>query len=94
MTRAFAAYAPPLSWGAPLEIASHLGSITYTITYSAVGSTLVVGQVSYFKPGNEEKVTESIASGGSITTDNVVANVEISFKGTPTGSAVNGTINP
>jgi len=94
MTRVFAAYAAPLAFGPKVEVASHLGSVSYKITYSAVGDAIVLGRVHYFKEGVEGKVSESLVNGGSITTANAVANVEVDFKGAATGSAVEGTINP
>lgn len=94
MTRTFTAYAAPMSWGPELQVASHIGSVTYTISYEGVGNALVLGRVHYFKTGTVEKVTESLISGARITTADVVANVEVEFRGVPTGSAVNGTISP
>jgi hypothetical protein len=40
--RQFAGYAAPMTWGPDVTVASHLGVVTYTISYEAVGDTLVV----------------------------------------------------
>lgn len=93
--RNFVAYAAPMTWGPDVTVASHLGSVTYKITYEAVGETLVIGRVIYYKgPGGGEKVTEEFRNETTITTSNSAANVVCDFKGVPTGSAVNGTVNP
>ena len=95
MARIFSAYAPPLTYGSKVEVASHLGSVSYTISYEPVGSAIVLGRVHYYKNGaGEEKTTESLSSGATITTANVVANVEVDFKGAATGSNVRVTIDP
>lgn len=95
MARIFSAYAPPLTFGSKVEVASHLGSVSYTISYEPVGSAIVLGRVHYYKNGaGEEKTTESLPSGATITTANVVANIEVDFKGAATGSNVRVTINP
>lgn len=94
MSRQFAAYAAPNSYGAKVTVASHLSSITYQISYSAVGNANVAGRVHYFKDGHDDKVTEVLFSGGTITTANVGGNVEVDFMGTPTGTAVDGLISP
>lgn len=93
--RTFAAYAAPMIWGPDTNVGSHIGSITFTITYEAVGDTLVMGRVTYYKgAGAGQLVTEEFRDETTITTSNSVANVICSFKGIPTGSAVNGTITP
>jgi hypothetical protein len=89
----FTAYAAPMAWGPDATVASHIGSVTYTIKYEAVGDTLVQGQVKYYKgPGGGQLVTELFQDETTITTANAVANVICNFKGVPTGSAVNGTV--
>lgn len=92
----FSALALPLAWGPWTEIQSHLGSLTFTITYAPLGDTLVMGRVRYFKKGNPDpgQVVEEFKDETSITTSNSVANIEVSFKGIILGSAVNGTIEP
>ena len=93
--RSFLAYAAPNFWGPKVTVASHIGSVTYTIAYEAVGDTLVLGQVTYWKgPGGGRQVTEQFRDETTITTSNSVANVECEFKGIPFGSAVNGTVTP
>ena len=95
MARIFSAYAPPLTYGSKVEVASHLGSVSYTISYEPVGSAIVLGRVHYYNNcAGEEKTTESLSSGATITTANVVANVEVDFKGAATGSNVRVTIDP
>jgi hypothetical protein len=91
----FNAYAPPDLWGAWVTIGSHLGSVTFDISYEALGETLVVGRVRYWKgigPGGQ--VIEEFRDSTTITTSNSGANVEVSFKGIPTGSPVQGMISP
>ena len=93
--RTFSGYAPPLFWGPSVHVASHIGSVTYAIDYEAIGDTLVLGRVTYFKgSGGGQKVTEEFRDSTTITTSNSVATVELEFKGIVTGSTVNGTINP
>ena len=95
LLRQFAAYAPPMTWGPDVTVASHIGSVTYTISYEAVGDTLVLGRVIYYKGDNGgQKVTEEFTDQTTITTADAVANVLCDFKGIPTGSAVNGTVTP
>jgi hypothetical protein len=91
--RLFAAYAGPSTWGEWVEIASHLGDVSYTITASPVGNTVLRCRVRYYKEVNNQ-VTEEWRSDVKIKTANVVANVEVSFMGVPFGSAVEGTITP
>jgi hypothetical protein len=93
--RNFTAYAPPMIWGPDTTVASHIGTVTFTITYEAVGDTLVMGRVTYYKgPDAGQLVTEEFRDETTITTSNSVANVVCNFKGIPTGSAVNGTVTP
>lgn len=93
--RAFVGYAAPNVWGPSVTVATHLGVVTYTIEYEAVGDTLVLGQVTYWKgPGAGRKVTEQFRDSTTITTANAVATVDCEFKGIPLGSTVNGTCVP
>jgi hypothetical protein len=93
--RAFVAYAAPNTWGPDVNVASHIGVVTFTIAYEAVGDTLVLGRVTYFKgPNGGSKVTEEFRDETTITTSNSVANITCDFKGIPFGSAVNGTVTP
>lgn len=94
-SRAFSAYAPPMAWGPEVTVASHMGSVTYNISYRALGNTLVLGKVTYYKgPGNQDRVTEQFTHKTTITTSNSMANVLVRFRGVPLGSAVEGTITP
>lgn len=88
-------YAAPMIWGPDVVIGSHIGSVTYTISYEAVGDTVVLGRVTYFKgSGSGSKVTEEFRDETTITTSNSVATVVCDFKGIPTGSAVNIDVTP
>jgi hypothetical protein len=87
----FNAYAPPMVWGAWVRIDSHIGPSTYNISYEALGDTLVMGRVRYFKGSDGgTQVIEEFRDSTTITTSNSAANVEVSFKGVPTGSPVQG----
>jgi hypothetical protein len=90
--RQFAAYAGPHIWGPWVDVASHLGRATFTITASAVGETVLRSRVRYF-PDDGERVAE-FGDSTTVTTGNTVANVSVSFMGVPIGSAVAGTITP
>lgn len=92
--RNFTAYAAPMSYGPKITIASHIGKMSYTIGYSAVGDAIVLGRVHYYKQGGDDKVTESLADGATIHTSDVVANIEIDFQGAASGSSITGTISP
>lgn len=93
--RNFIGYAGPLLWGPSVTVATHIGSVTYTIEYNAVGDTVVMGRVTYWKgSGAGRKVTEEFRDSTTITTSNSVATVECEFKGVPLGSTVEGTCNP
>lgn len=91
MAKEFSAYAPPLIWGAWQTIESHVGSISFTIRYSAVGDVQVLGKVRYSREVGkhaEQEFNEEI----KITTAAAYDNIEVAFKGNPLGSAVNGEI--
>lgn len=91
----FHAYAPPDIWGMWTTISSHVGSVSYEISYSAVGNTLVVAQVRYWQgPGNGTQTVEDFRDDINVDTADCVGNVEVRFKGVPTGSAVDGSISP
>lgn len=95
LATAFVGYAGPMMWGADVVVASHIGSVKYTISYEVVGDTLVLGRVTYFKgAAGGIQVTEEFKDETSITTAKSVANVICSFKGIPIGSAVSGTVEP
>lgn len=91
----YQAYAPPMIWGPWVTVASHLGSVTYKITSEPVGDTVLECKIRYFKgPGGGTQVEERWVKDVTITTSDSVANVEVSFKGVPTGSKVEGTVSP
>ncbi|RUN76491.1 hypothetical protein EJC47_10995 [Sphingomonas sp. TF3] len=93
--RAFNAYAAPDLWGPAVIVATAIGVVTYTIEYEAVGGTLVMGRVTYFKgAGGGRKVTEEFKDSVTITTADSIADVECEFKGVPLGSAVEGFCEP
>lgn len=89
----FNAYAGPSTWGPWTQIAAHGGPVTYTITAKPVGSTVIVGRVKYFGRDGKQHI-ETFRGSTTITTGNSWATVRVSFKGIPTGSAVEGTISP
>lgn len=95
MTRRLQAYAPPIAWGPWTIVGSHLGVVTFDIDYTALGDTLVMGEIRYFKGANSGvRVVEGFRDSVTITTSNSVANVEARFKGVPTGSAVDISVTP
>jgi len=95
MSRDLNLYAPPLYWSGWTTVASHLGSISFSIETNAIGSTQVFGRVRYYKgEGAGTQVDETFIGSTTIKTSNSVANVEVCFKGNPFGSAVRLTINP
>lgn len=86
------AYAAPAGkFGPDLALRAHLGKATYTISYKAVGKTLVLGEVDYYNEAGK-LVTEPFNGTITIKTGNVVAQPKVRFKGIPTGSAVNVTV--
>jgi len=93
--RSFSAYAAPSIWGPWVTVASHIGSVTFTIETTPLGDTLLMSRVRYWKgAGGGSQVTEEFRDSTTITTSNSVANVEVSCKGVPTGSAVDGSVEP
>lgn len=94
--REYAAYAPPAyldKWGIWTRIAEHTGRAGFHITAEPVGSTVITGQVRYYKTDSEQH-TEGFTTEITIQTANVVAAVEVRFKGWPLGTAVKGTVFP
>lgn len=94
LTRSYIFYAPPLVFSPWVVVGSHVGQITYTISFKPQGDTQIQAQVRYFENKNLPRVERDILSGTSITTSDSVANVEMRFKGIPTGSAVDVSIVP
>jgi hypothetical protein len=87
MAKQFNLYAPPVIWGPWMPIQSHGGSMHFNISYEAVGNTLVLGKVRYFK--DKDKKTElQFSREVRIKTADVWASIEVCFKGIPLGSAV------
>jgi len=60
----FEHYAPPDTWGTWKSILDHIGEDnTYSITYEAVGDTLVYAEVKYFSfDENETKIRVPLGS--------------------------------
>lgn len=95
MSRDINIYAPPLSWGPWSTIASHLGSVTFSIECNPIGSTQIFGRVRYYKGDNGgTQVEDAFVGSTNITTSNSVANVELCLKGNLFGSQVRVTVNP
>ncbi len=93
--RTLTGYAAPSTWGPDTTVASHIGSVTFTISYEAVGDTLVKGRVTYWKgEGGGKQVKEEFFDNTTITTSNSVATVVCDFEGIPLGSAVNIYVDP
>lgn len=86
----FTAYAPPLNWGAWVEIAAHAGSVRYNISYRVNGDTLVHGLVNFY--GELGWETRMFKDSITIETGNAWASVKICFQGSPFGSVVNGRV--
>lgn len=91
MSKTFTAYAAPMAWGPWMAIQSHGGVITFKITYSAIGDTLVMGKVRYYKE-KEKLREEEFKDEVTIKTADVWANIDVCFKGVPLGSTVEGEI--
>lgn len=91
--RQFNAYAPPLVYGPYITITKHMGPNQFKITYDAVGATKVLGKVKYFKTATQQ-VEDEFIDEITIHVGDCIAAIEACFKGTPLGSAVDGTIDP
>lgn len=89
----FNAYAAPSTWGPWVTVGSHLGEASFTINANAVGDTLLKCRVRYYKT-SVSQVIEEWLDNVTVNCGDCVANVEVSFMGIPTGSAVDGTVNP
>jgi hypothetical protein len=87
------ANASPNTWGPPVAIKAHLGGATYTISYSALGNTTVLGEVTYTGPDGRD-VTRTFHGSITFRTGLVVAQPSVRFKGVPFGSAVRVTVTP
>jgi len=88
----FNIWAPPNFFGPWVIVASHGGVVRYTIQASAVGSTLVIGEVKYYSQTGER--IEQFRDVARITTGNAWANVRVRFKGIPLGSSVEVRVSP
>lgn len=92
MSKRFTAYAAPMMWGPWTTIQNHGGSVTFKIEYSAIGDTVVMGKVRYYKE-KDKLVEEEFKDEVVIRTANVWANIDTCFKGLPLGSTVEGEIS-
>ena len=92
VARLFTGYAAPLSWGPWVQVAAHGGVVSYTISYQAIGNTLVHGAVNYYSSSGWR--TDVFRDSTTIRTGNAWAAVKVCFHGNPLGSAVRGQINP
>ncbi|WP_303984805.1 hypothetical protein [Niallia circulans] len=93
MVRQFVAQAGPNMWGVWYTIGSHVGTVSYDISYRGISeATKVYGKVRYFS--NSGKKEQEFIDSVTILCGNAVDNVEVCFMGIPTGSAVEGTIVP
>lgn len=90
--REFSAYAGPMIFGPWVNVASHIGTATFSISAEPLGSTVIVGEVRYFGSDGTQK-TESFNQSVTVRTGNSIANVEVRFKGVPLGSAVRGFVS-
>jgi hypothetical protein len=87
------AQAGPNVWGPKLNIRSHLGKATYTVSYKAVGNTLVVGEITYWQT-KDRQVTKEFNGSITFTTADVSGTPTVRFKGIPLGSVVNVSVGP
>lgn len=79
-------WAAPLTFGPWAVIANHLNSVTFEVTVTPIGDTMVTGELRYWNKNNE-KVIVSFKDSQKITTGNSIGNVEVRLKGTPLGSS-------
>jgi hypothetical protein len=91
--RQYSAYAGPSTWGPWVKVAEHTAPITFDVTATPVGNTVLRCRVRYFRTDTQQ-ATEEWRDNVRIHTGNCVAVVEVSFMGVPTGSAVDGTVDP
>jgi hypothetical protein len=91
--RLFNAYAGPSIWGDWVDVANSIGSVKYHLTAAAIGNATFRSQVRYFKTETDQ-VVEEWGDDYTITTGNAVATVSVRFMGIPTGTAIDGTIDP
>lgn len=89
----FTGYAGPNIFGPWVVVGSHIGPVSFRITAKALGNTDLTAEVKYYK-GENNQVIEGFIDTVEVKTANVVANVEVRFRGSPFGSAVEGTVFP
>ena len=86
----FSAYAPPMVWSPKINVASHLGSTSYTIKTKIMGNTQVQSWAKFYNRGWQNKYFYD--SSINLTTGNAAASVYMSYKGNPLESAIQGTV--
>lgn len=91
-TRMFTGYAPPMSWGPWVEVGAHGGPASFSISYEAIGDTMVYGTVNYYSRNGW--VTEFFKDSVTVLTGNAWAAVKVCFYGSPLGSTVTGYVDP
>jgi hypothetical protein len=87
------AYAGPNTWGPSVGLKTHVGAVNYTVSYTALGNTSVVGEVSFYGPDGRP-VTRQFNGSITFRTGNIISSPTVKFKGAPFGSAVNVTVAP
>jgi hypothetical protein len=94
--RLYAAYAPPSMWGTWTNIANYAGVVTYSITASPDGSTVLKCQVRYYAAGDTpgNPTVSDWNDSTTVTTGDAIGTLDVRFQGVPTGSSVSGTITP
>lgn len=94
-TSNFSAYAPPDVWSSWSNVASHTGSVGYSIRAwqeTGKGGTSLYCQVRFYNSDGKQVIYDFDDDWFSFRTGNYVANVEVRFKAIPTGCNVKGQI--
>jgi hypothetical protein len=89
----FDAYAGPCIFGPTYNLRAHIGAAPYTISYQAIGKTVVTGEVTFIDVFGKQ-VTVPFNGTISFRTGNFVGVPKVRFKGVPFGSAVKVTVSP
>ena len=81
-------YAPPIAFGSWQKLFSHLGEPNrFTIVATPLGDTVITGEVRYYDIKNDLRV-QSFPNEITIEVGKCVCDVDLRFRGVPTGSAV------
>ena len=75
----FSAYAPAQAWGPKVVVGSHVGSVPFDITATAIGDASIVGEVEYYDAGKAKRRTQ-FRDAIKFRTGDVAANVRVRFK--------------